>query len=104
MFAAAHESGQPLVRGLFFDFPGDDEAANIADEYLFGPDLLIAPVTESGVRSREVYLPGGPETTWTNLHDSNSHEGGRTVTVEAPLDVIPAFSRNGADHGLIGMI
>ena len=104
LFAAAHESGQPLVRGLFFDFPGDDEAANIADEYLFGPDLLIAPVTESGVRSRKVYLPGGPETTWMNLHDGNSHEGGQTVTVEAPLDVIPVFARNGADHGLNGMI
>ncbi|BAQ32496.1 glycoside hydrolase family 31 protein [Bifidobacterium scardovii] len=104
LFAEAHESGQPLVRGLFYEFPGEEAAADIADEYLFGPDLLVAPVTELGARSREVYLPGGEATTWTNLHDGAVYAGGQTVTVEAPLDVVPAFARNGKDHGLQGLI
>ncbi len=104
LFASAHEDGQPIVRGLFFDFPQDDQVANIADEYLFGPDLLIAPVTDLSARSRTVYLPGGEETRWTDLHTGQTFNGGRTVTVEAPLDVIPVFARNGADHGLNGMI
>jgi alpha-D-xyloside xylohydrolase len=104
LFASAHEDGQPIVRGLFFDFPQDERAANIADEYLFGPDLLIAPVTDLAARSRTVYLPGGEETRWTNLHNGQTFNGGEEITVEAPLDVIPVFARNGADHGLNGMI
>ena len=104
LFAEAHESGQPLVRGLFYEFPGEEAVADIADEYLFGPDILVAPVTELGARSREVYLPGGEATTWTNLHDGAVYAGGQTVTVEAPLDVVPAFARNGKDHGLQGLI
>ncbi|MCH9274863.1 glycoside hydrolase family 31 protein [Bifidobacterium amazonense] len=104
LFAEAHESGQPLVRGLFYEFPGEEEAANVADEYLFGPDILVAPVTELGARSRSVYLPGGETTTWTNLHTGETLAGGQTVTVDAPLDVVPAFARNGRDHGLAGLI
>ena len=104
LFASAHEDGQPIVRGLFFDFPQDERAANIADEYLIGPDLLIAPVTDLAARSRTVYLPGGEETRWTDLHTGQTFNGGGEITVEAPLDVIPVFARNGADHGLNGMI
>lgn len=118
LFAAAHESGQPLVRGLFYEFPGEEAAADIADEYLFGPDILVAPVTEPGARSREVYLPGAgvseaddatgdvsvAPTTWTNLHTGETFAGGQTITVDAPLDVVPAFARNGRDHGLAGLI
>ena len=104
LFALAHKDGQPIVRGLFFDFPQDEQAANIADEYLFGPDLLIAPVTDLAARSRTVYLPGGEETRWTDLHTGQTFNGGEEITVEAPLDVIPVFARNGADHGLNGMI
>ena len=104
LFAEASHDGQPLIRGLFYEFPGEEAAADIADEYLFGPDILVAPVTELGARSREVYLPGGEATTWTNLHDGAVYAGGQTVTVEAPLDVVPAFARNGKDHGLQGLI
>ena len=104
LFAQAHADGQPVARGLFYEFPDDEAAADVADEYLFGPDLLVAPVTELGARSREVYLPGDESTTWTNLHDGAEYAGGRTITVDAPLDVLPLFARNGADHGLNGMI
>ncbi|KFI53090.1 TIM-barrel domain-containing protein [Bifidobacterium biavatii] len=104
LFAEAHESGQPLVRGLFYEFPGEEAAANVADEYLFGPDILVAPVTELGARSRSVYLPGGSDTSWMNLHTGETFAGGQTITVDAPLDVVPAFARDGHDHGLQGLI
>ncbi|NMM94122.1 glycoside hydrolase family 31 protein [Bifidobacterium oedipodis] len=104
LFDAAHTDGQPLVRGLFYEFPSDERAANIADEYLFGPDLLVAPVTELGARSRDVYLPGDAATSWTNLHTGETFAGGQCVTVEASLDVLPLFARDGKAHGLDGMI
>lgn len=104
LFDTAHTDGQPLVRGLFYEFPADEAAANVADEYLYGPDLLVAPVVELGARSREVYLPGDDSVLWTNLHTGESFAGGQTVMADAPLDVVPLFARNGADHGLNGMI
>ena len=102
LFAAAHKDGQPLMRGLFYEFPGDDAAADVADEYMFGPDLLVAPVTEFGARSRIVYLPGDASTTWTNLLDGTETAGGQMIEVAAPLESMPVFARNGKDHGLEG--
>lgn len=109
LFNEAHEKGQPLVRGLFYEFPSDTIAADISDEYMYGPDLLVAPVMEQGARARSVYLPGessiggsatDSEVTWTSLVTGETFRGGQTVTVEAPLEVIPVFARNGKDHGV----
>ena len=104
LFEAAHTDGQPLVRGLFYEFPSDAAAADVADEYMFGPDLLVAPVVEPGATSREVYLPGGVGVTWTDLRDGAEYAGGSRVSVAAPIDSVPVFARNGADHGLAGLL
>ena len=65
------------------------------DQYLFGPDLLVAPVWKSGMRQRSVYLPRG---TWRSYWDrSEVVRGPRTVKVDVPLDAIPVFVRAGAD-------
>ena len=104
LFAAAHENGQPLVRGLFYEFAQDERVADIADEYLYGPDILVAPVVEAGARSRAVYLPGDASTTWTDLRDGSVYAGGQTVVAAAGLDTVPAFARDGRDHGLIGLL
>ncbi|KAA8826739.1 glycoside hydrolase family 31 protein [Bifidobacterium reuteri] len=104
LFSEAHADGQPLVRGLFYEFPEDSIAADINDEYMFGPDLLVAPVTQSGAASRSVYLPGDETTTWTDLHTGQVHQGGVRIEAMAPLDVIPVFARNGKSHGLAGLI
>ena len=90
----AHEDGQPVMRGLFHGFPRDPIAWSIGDQYLFGPDLLVAPVTEAGARTREVYLPAGAR--WTELSTGTRHEGGQWLSAAAPLDVIPVFARDGA--------
>jgi alpha-glucosidase (family GH31 glycosyl hydrolase) len=61
---------------------------------MFGPDLLVAPVMEAGVTQRQVYLPAGAK--WTNAWTCEVFEGGQTITVDAPLSIIPLFLRDGA--------
>lgn len=91
----AHEQGLPPMRPLFVDFPGDATAWLVEDAYLFGPDLLVAPVLEPGARSRRVYLPAGAP--WRDAHSGQTHEGGRWLEADAPLERIPVFVREGVD-------
>jgi alpha-D-xyloside xylohydrolase len=91
----AHEKGTPVIKPLFYDFPQDEKAWTTADVYLFGHDLLIAPVTEAGVVTKSVYLPAG--TKWTEVESNTTYEGGQTVTVKAPLELIPVFVKDGAE-------
>jgi alpha-D-xyloside xylohydrolase len=92
---AAHERGTPVMRPLFHDFPEDARAWDIDDQYLFGDDLLVAPVLEAGARQRRVYLPEGAE--WTDPQTGLVHAGGQTLTLAAPLETIPVLLRNGRD-------
>lgn len=87
----ASETGAPVMRPLFYQFPEDPEAWEIKDQFLFGDKYLIAPVTEYGKREREVYLPAG--SFWTEHSTGKTYEGGQTVLADAPLDVIPVFVR-----------
>lgn len=93
----AHEVGTPVMRPLFYDFPGDKAAWDVEDEYLFGPDVLVAPVMQAGMTSRRVYLPAGAD--WVDVNTKAVYSGGSTVQVPAPLDSIPVFQRKGADLG-----
>ena len=88
----AHEKGTPVMRPLFYDYPQDTRAWEIEDEYMLGPDLLVAPILYENQRQRQVYLPQG---TWRNINDSREYEGGCQITVEAPLDQLPVFARAG---------
>lgn len=89
-----HKTGAPFMRGLFMDFGSDPNVANIGDEYMFGPSLLIAPVTEQGTTTREVYLPAGAE--WYNFWTKRKYAGGQKITVDAPIDTLPIFVRAGS--------
>lgn len=84
---------QPLMRAMLLDFPGDARAAPLWDQYLFGRDLLVAPIIREGDTSREVYLPAGR---WWHLFESRWYDGGRRHKVAAPLERIPVFLRQGA--------
>ena len=88
-------AGTPVMRPLWFEFPEDSESWNIEDEYTLGSALLVAPVTEAGVKERSVYLPGG--TVWRDANTGTVYKGGQRVTVPAPLDVIPVFVRDNAE-------
>ncbi len=89
---AASRTGEPVMRPLFFDFPEDKKAWEIEDAYMFGKDILVAPVMEAGVDTREVYLPAGAE--WTEISTGQKWTGGQVITANAPIDVIPVFVRN----------
>lgn len=90
----AHERGIPPMRPLFFDFAQDESCFGVEDQFMFGPDLLVAPVLHQGVRSRSVYLPAG--TTWTEALTGLHSHGGQFITADAPLDRIPLFLRAGS--------
>jgi alpha-D-xyloside xylohydrolase len=102
LMAEAHESGQPVMRGMFHEFPRDAACWDLADQYMFGPDVLVAPVVEAHATARRVYLPEGA--TWTDLHSGAVHEGGQWIDAAAPIDVIPVFARDGALPELVGTI
>jgi alpha-D-xyloside xylohydrolase len=80
----ASEKGVPPMRPLFFDFPKDLESYEIEDQFMFGPNLLVAPVTFNEARMREVYLP--PGTTWKDAWSDQVYQGGQTITADAPLE------------------
>ncbi|MCI5648963.1 MAG: TIM-barrel domain-containing protein [Fusicatenibacter sp.] len=88
----AHEKGTPVMRPLFYDFPEDPKTWEIEDEYMFGPDLLIAPILYEKQRERKVYLPSG---TWRNICDQKEYQGGGIITAAAPLGELPVFARAG---------
>ncbi|HUG46279.1 MAG TPA: DUF5110 domain-containing protein, partial [Sphingomicrobium sp.] len=88
-----HRDGS-IMRGLVMDFPADRAAWDVADQYMFGPALLVAPVSRFKARSRPVYLPAG--TTWYDFHSGRTIEGGRTVEAPAPYERMPLFVRAGS--------
>ena len=90
----AHEKGTPVMKPLFYDFPEDPLAWEAEDVYLFGHDLLVAPVLDAGIRRREVYLPVGAQ--WTEMATGKIYSGGQRLEVSAPLEEIPLFLKNGA--------
>lgn len=91
----AAADGIPPMRPLFVDFDADPASWGIDDQMMFGPDVLVAPILESGARSREVYLPEGAS--WRDAWTGGQFTGGQRITVDAPLERIPVFVRDGAE-------
>lgn len=87
----AHEKGTPVMRPLFYDFPEDAKAWEMEDEYMFGPDFLVAPILYADMRKREVYLPRGSK--WKNYWTGETFDGGSAIEVDAPLAQLPVFTR-----------
>lgn len=86
--------GQPLVRPLNFYSPGSHKFDDITDEYLWGRDVLVAPVTVQGATERCIIFPDG---LWVDYnHPGRIYHGGDTITYPAPLEVLPLFVRAGA--------
>ena len=91
---AATQDGATLMRPLVMDFPADAAGRGRADEYLFGPAFLVAPVTAFGAREREVYLPAGAD--WYDFWSGARLRGGRIVRAPAPFDSLPLYVRAGS--------
>ena len=92
--AEAAETGLPVQRPLFLHHEDDRATYAIQDAYLYGADLLVAPVWKAGEERRSVYLPKGAR--WVHVWSGEAHEGGREVTVPAPLGRPAVFYRAGA--------
>ena len=88
-----NQTGAPMMRALWMDF-SEEKCTEIEDEFMFGPSLLVAPVTEQGASSREVYLPGGCD--WYCFWSGKKLSGGQTINVSAPVDTLPLFVKAGS--------
>jgi alpha-glucosidase len=89
----AHTLGLPLMRPLVLNYPDDPRTWTLDHEYLWGDDLLVAPVTREGATAWPVYLPEGR---WFDFWTGERHEGPGGVTLAAPLDRLPLLVRAGA--------
>ena len=85
--------GYTIMRPLVFDFQNDTMVYGIKDQFMFGPALLVNPVTATGATSRSVYLPAG---TWYDFWTGSTTMGGTTSTANAPLSQIPIYVRGGS--------
>jgi alpha-D-xyloside xylohydrolase len=89
----ASSEGIPIMRPLFLDFPEDETSWEIEDEFLFGPDILVAPILYEGVKSRKIYLPKGAK--WRDVNYGELYDGGIWIEdYPADLKIIPIFLKN----------
>ena len=89
----ARDKGLPLMRALWLHYPADTQARGNATEYLWGRDLLVAPVFTKGATTRDTYLPAG---TWYDWWTNEPVSGGRTVRRQIDLATMPIYARAGA--------
>ncbi len=82
------------MRPLVMDFPADDRVLNIGDQYMFGPAILVSPVTEQAAAARHLYLPA--RTKWYDFWNGETVDGGKAIDAPAPLDRLPLFVRAGS--------
>ena len=90
IYQEAHDNGSPLIRAMFYEFPEEEKCWNLSDQYMFGPDYLVAPIFTPDTFERSVYLPEG---NWQEIHTGETYAGGQTVTAKAPIHYIPVFKR-----------
>ena len=91
--AEARDSGLPLMRAMWLHYPGDEKARGLGSQYLWGRDLLVAPVFTKDAASREVYLPQGD---WYDWWTGDKVAGGRTIQRPVDLATMPLYARAGA--------
>lgn len=91
--AQASATGTPVMRPMFWDYYEDEKCYTLEDQYMYGRDILFAPIYEQGQTQREVYLPEGR---WIFVRDGSVTEGGKTITCHAEIDEFIAFVREGS--------
>ncbi|MBO9681369.1 MAG: glycoside hydrolase family 31 protein [Flavisolibacter sp.] len=89
----ARNTGMPLMRAMWLHYPNDEKGREMGTQYLWGRDLLIAPVFEKGATTREVYLPAGE---WYDWWTNKKETGGQTIAKAVDLSVMPIYVRAGA--------
>ena len=84
-----HETGAPVMRTLFYEFPEDRTCWEVEDEYMYGSRYLVAPVLEAGAKNRRVYLPAG--TAWELQETGDTYEGGTWIDIPVTIETMPVF-------------
>jgi alpha-D-xyloside xylohydrolase len=90
----ASKTGAPVMRPMFFDYPQDEICYSLGDQYMFGEDILFAPIVNQGQTDRKVYLPSG---SWIDVNDKKEYTGSCYVDVHAELDQFIAFVKKGSE-------
>ena len=87
--------GSPFMRPLVVDFPKDPQVIGIGDQYLFGPAIMVTPVTTAGAKTRSIYLPitSAP---WFNFWTGETAPAGQRIEAAAPIETLPLFVRPGS--------
>lgn len=98
----AHDTGTPIMRPLFLEYPNDDRAWEVWDQYLYGTEYLVAPVIEKGTTEREVYLPEGEWVDYWNP-EQEPRSGPTTVMVQTPVYKTPIFVRADSDQKILDL-
>jgi alpha-D-xyloside xylohydrolase len=88
------DKGETLMRALPLEFSSDPGARAVSDQFMFGPSLLINPVTTEGATRRSLYLPAG--TDWVDFWTGKRVKGGQSITADAPLDKMPIYAKSGS--------
>jgi alpha-D-xyloside xylohydrolase len=92
--ASSYFDDYTIMRGLTMDFPGDTVVRSLADQYMFGPSIMVAPVYEYNARKRDVYFPEG--TDWFDFYSGKRYDGGQKSSIDAPLGRMPLFVKEGS--------
>jgi len=87
------EDGSPLMRAMFIDFPQDENAYTANEQYMFGRNILVAPVLDEGAINKTLYLPQG---NWINFFNNKAVKGGKNILVDAGVDDIPVYIKDGS--------
>lgn len=87
--------GSTFMRPLVMDYANDQQVLDIGDQYLFGPSIMVAPVTAGGATSRSVYLPSG-DAPWYDFWTGAKLAAGKQVEADAPIETLPLFVRPGS--------
>ncbi|MGE7611562.1 glycoside hydrolase family 31 protein [Paenibacillus sp. NPDC101420] len=98
----AHITGAPVMRTMFYEFPEDNETWDLNSQYMYGSDLLVAPIVKAHATSRQVYLPHGA--VWTDARTGETFNGGQWLEVLASIETLPLFLRDQKQSYLIGKV
>lgn len=93
LFHEASAYGHPIIRPLVYEFQDDEKTCKIQDEFMVGRSILAAPVVDSGINKRKVYLPSGH---WIDFWNGNVYKGGCEIEYDAPVDILPLFIKSGS--------
>ncbi|MGE9881744.1 TIM-barrel domain-containing protein [Blautia obeum] len=91
----AHKKGSPVMRTMFYEYPGDKECWKIEDTYFYGPDILVAPVCYANQKKRKLYLPGN--IVWVEYETGKEYSGQNWIEVSAPIESIPIFVKKASE-------